>query len=390
MKSYFLLALNGFLPISAGNSDLQENIKNQHITKESTMAPGVFAMTSGFPPVNHNTKSPELVTQLIVSVAPPSQVPATRSVTPPSGVISTPIISNSAIPKTSSMDNPTAVLTEQIHPISRNERTLLSASSIPEFKPPENAPTTLLKLESAEPIRKVNELIRLKGIPIFDGTEYGESREHIVDDSHTRTKHFLRQTDHSIGKERSQATLNVDETPLTTLGDSSEFEDYMSHFGDQFYRLGSWIHQGVSDIYEYLTNSVFNPAIIEADTWAQETRAGFAGYVERLSSVIDKESESVGKKLFEAADAYSHRFFNLVHVKESDHPALAAKMTRIVLAICLSLTLVFIIFAIALHLQRTLVAKAHEEAAKQVPVADQQVAEQLFFAMPPIRPVGSQ
>lgn len=115
------------------------------------------------------------------------------------------------------------------------------------------------------------------------------------------------------------------------------------------------------------------------DAWAQEARAGFMGYFESLSRLISKESGSVENKLFEAADAYSHRFFNLVHVKETEHPVLAAKMTRIILAMVLSLSLVFVIFGLALHLQRTLVARAHEEAAKQRPGA---ASEEIFFAMP--------
>lgn len=126
------------------------------------------------------------------------------------------------------------------------------------------------------------------------------------------------------------------------------------------------------------THPVVLNAVGQVDDWAQETRAGFAGYFESLKSLWNRESGSVEHKLFEAADAYSHRFFNLVHIKESDHPVLAAKMTRIILALVLSLSLVFVIFGLALHLQRTLVAKAHEEAAKQQPTKP----EEIFFAMP--------
>jgi hypothetical protein len=118
------------------------------------------------------------------------------------------------------------------------------------------------------------------------------------------------------------------------------------------------------------------------NNWAQETRAGFMGYWSKIQSLWKSESKSVGNKLFEAADAYSHRFFTLLHVKESEHPVLAAKVTRIIVAMGLSLTLVFVIFGLALQLQKSIIAKAHEEAGKQEPRMRPDDREQLFFAMP--------
>ena len=252
---------------------------------------------------------------------------------------------------------------------------LSSRPDIPEFKP--DIPQNFLHLESSDPLR-----VPRLAPHIMDGTEYGESPEHLGDpiDPHVpRSKHFLRRTDMDLGfgKERKQlhSTIDVD------ASESSSVSDITDDIGKGF----AGVFQDLTDGYNYM---VSGSLVDEADSWAQETRAGFVGYFDKLRSVLNRESKSVGKKLFEAADSYSHRFFNLVHVKESDHPALAAKVTRILVAIGLSLTLVFVIFAIALHLQRTLVTRAHEEAAKQVPLSagsGENEPEQIFFAMPPPR-----
>ena len=211
-----------------------------------------------------------------------------------------------------------------------------SESSIPPFAP--EVPKELLKVESETAgVRSA-----AKRVFVMDGTELGHSVEHVVPKS-DKTKHFLRQSE------------------------LSSKEEVSDDFG-----LGKGIDFIVSSAEAIPTH----PVVEEVDSWAQETRAGFMGYFEKLSSIWRKESKSVGNKLFEAADAYSHRFFTLVHVKESDHPVLAAKVTRIIVAMGLSLTLVFVIFGIALHLQKSIVARAHEEASKQLP------REQLFFAMP--------
>lgn len=199
---------------------------------------------------------------------------------------------------------------------------------IPEFVPPV---VHFLKLENEEPQRRL----------FMDTTDYNESPEQVVSLNSSGT-HF--RTSHNL----------IDDL-------------------------------GVPPVVDLLVTALeaipTHPAVLFVDNWAQETRAGFMGYLSSLTNLFERESGSVENKLFEAADAYSHRFFNLVHVKESDHPVLAAKMTRIILAMVLSLTLVFIIFGIALHLQRTLVAKAHEEAAKQT-AYQPTPEEELFFAMP--------
>lgn len=217
--------------------------------------------------------------------------------------------------------------------------------------------------------------IRLNGAApmVFDGTEYGESAEHLEASAH-RTKHFLRKIESpaSIDKERkpTHSSLDVDESET----------------------LDSALHEGIDGIKESLTAIVSavetvptHPAVkameAQVDLWAQETRAGFMGYWDRLQSLWKSESKSVGKKLYEAADSYSHRFFTLLHVKESEHPVLAAKVTRIIVAMGLSLTLVFVIFGLALQLQKSIIARAHEEASKQQPKT-QDDREQLFFAMP--------
>lgn len=223
---------------------------------------------------------------------------------------------------------------------------------VPEFAP--DLPATFLNLAKTTPVRPT----------IFDGTEYGESVERLVP-REPRAKHFLRQSENprSIDKER-QSSLDVDETEKT----SSDF--------------------GIEEGFKYVVSAIetlpTHPAVEEAvqhiDSWAQEAKAGFMGYWERLSSLWRKESKTVGHKLFDVADAYSHRFFTLLRVKETDHPVLAAKVTRIILAMGLSLTLVFLIFGLALQLQKSIVARAHEEAGKQQPRIVQ--GEQLFFAMP--------
>ena len=202
--------------------------------------------------------------------------------------------------------------------------------------------------------------IKLKQVPhVMDGTEYGESTETASRNS----KHFLRKPGkieaHESHREFSQSTLDVDES----------------------------FAKDVDDGIEYLMSTFENlPQVQVVDSWAQETRAGFMGYMDSLKKLWDKESKSVGNKLFEAADGYSHRFFNLLHVKESDHPVIAAKMTRIILAMTISLALVFVVFGLALHLQKSIVARAHEEAGKQQPRLPGQnnvgEGEQLFFAMP--------
>jgi len=371
MRSYFLLALSGLLTISAVNSDPQENIKKPPKPSKVSTRQILIAVTSGVPPTPTSTQT---------------QTPPAKSVLVQPG-LPTKKTNNAdndphrdevkATSATSSVTQTAAsVIAEHLNSKTIGKGLLLPTESIPVFKP--DVPGNLLHLESTEPL--VLKAAHIDNLKIFDRTEYGESKEH----SGPRSKHFLRQIEQShspVGKDRSQSqsTIDVDETPYH---EDDDVVDYMSHFGDQFEYLFSVVTRGVSNGYDYLSNKIFRPILSNADSWAQETHAGFMGYFDRLSSVFSKESESVGQKLFEAADAYSHRFFNLVHVRESDHPALAAKVTRIILAVCLSLTLVFIIFAIALHLQRTLVARAHEEAAKQVPVHESTPPEQLFFAMP--------
>ena len=264
-----------------------------------------------------------------------------------------------------------------ISPVSNH--VLSSLPDIPEFRP--DIPQNFLHLESSDPLR-----VPRLAPHIIDGTEYGDSPEHFeppVDSHVPRSKHFLRRTDvdSTFGKERKQlhSTIDVDASEPLSVSDITD------EIGKGF----ASIYQDLTDGYNQM---VSGSLVDEADSWAQETRAGFMGYFDKLRSVLNRESNSVGNKLFEAADSYSHRFFNLVHVKESDHPALAAKVTRILVAIGLSLTLVFVIFAIALHLQRTLVARAHEEAAKQVPLSagsGENEPEQIFFAMPPPRYINS-
>jgi hypothetical protein len=225
-------------------------------------------------------------------------------------------------------------------------------------KKPASSVTVPFSVES-KPV--LADKVFIKNIPlILDGTEYAASEEHFNPQG-VRTKHFLRQSEapHTIESERKsvQSTLDVDET------------------------FASDVEEGL----DYIVSAIETiPAVETVDTWAQETRAGFMGYIEKVAGLWKKESKSVGNKLFEAADGYSHRFFNLLHVKESDHPVLAAKMTRIILAMTLSLALVFVIFGLALHLQRSIVAKAHEDASKQQPRLPSQAngGEQLFFAMP--------
>ena len=200
-------------------------------------------------------------------------------------------------------------------------------------------PGTFLHLEKVGPVRRI----------FFDATDYGESAE--------VRKVPLAEKPAKSSTLRS-GSLEVDGS------------DWVQDLG---------IPAGVDLLVTALETLPTHPAVALVDTWAQETQAGFLGYFERLGQLWERDSTSVENKLFAAADAYSHRFFNLVHVKEADHPVLAAKMTRIILAMVLSLSLVFIIFGLALHLQRTLVAKAHEEASKQLPA---EAGEQLFFAMP--------
>lgn len=260
---------------------------------------------------------------------------------------------------------------QPISPVSAHA--LSSRPNIPEFKP--DIPPNFLHLESSDPLR----VSRLAS-HIIDGTEYAESPERVgtpADPHVRRSKHFLRHSDISsgFGKDRRQvqSTIDVDASEAPSISDITE-------------DIGNGVVGVFQDITDGLNNIVPDSIAHDADSWAQETRAGFVGYFNKLGSVFDRESKSVGKKLYEAADGYSHRFFNLIHVRESDHPALAAKLTRILVAIGLSLTLVFVIFAIALHLQRTLVNRAHEEAAKQVPLSagsGENEPEQIFFAMPP-------
>ena len=234
--------------------------------------------------------------------------------------------------------------------------------TIPDFKP--QVPVKLLKLEPVVSVR-ISGTAPLK---VFDGTEYGESKEHLG----PRSKHFLRKADAPVVIDKDRKTvhssLDVDESDMEL---SQAFQDTID---------------GLKESVDYVVSAIetlpTHPAIKEAEThvdnWAQETRAGFMGYWERLEGLWKKESKSVGKKLFEAADAYSHRFFNLLHVQETDHPVLAAKVTRIIVAMGLSLTLVFVIFGLALQLQKSIIAKAHEEASKR----PEDNREQLFFAMP--------
>ena len=211
-----------------------------------------------------------------------------------------------------------------------------------------------------EPLR----LVPVGDSVIFDGTEYAESPEQLIPRG-VRSKHFLRQSDLTRSLETEQkaihSTIDVDETDTLGIGAGIDY---------------------IASVVETLPT---DPAVEQVDTWAQETRAGFMGYLEKLTGLWKKESKTVGKKLFEAADGYSHRFFNLLHVKEAEHPVLAAKITRIILAMTISLTLVFVIFGLALHLQKQIVARAHEEAGKQQPrsgAAANGGGEQLFFAMP--------
>ena len=237
---------------------------------------------------------------------------------------------------------------------------------VPAFAP--RGPATLLAME---PLTKVK--TPEAGPKLIDGTEYGESPEHLG----PRAKHFLRRSDNpaTFEKDRktTQSTLDVDETEQLLEGAMKDGIEGLRESMDY-----------VVSAIEALPN---HPAVKEmesqVDNWAQETKAGFMGYWDRIQSLWKSESKSVGNKLFEAADAYSHRFFTLLHVKESDHPVLAAKVTRIIVAMGLSLTLVFVIFGLALQLQKSIIAKAHEEAGKQEPrlrVGDDR--EQLFFAMP--------
>lgn len=237
-----------------------------------------------------------------------------------------------------------------------------SSDSIARFSP--SVPSRPLKLE------QVPEMHLNMKASIIDGTEYAESREHLVP-REPRSRHFLRKSEPTgFEKDRksSQSTLDVDESDL-----ESAFQDGIDGLKESF-----------DSIVSALETAPTHPAVEEVgkqvDMWAQETRAGFMGYWERLESVWKSESKSVGKKLFEAADAYSHRFFTLVHVKESDHPVLAAKVTRIIVAMGLSLALVFVIFGLALQLQKSIIARAHEEASKQQPQIQEK--EKLFFAMP--------
>jgi hypothetical protein len=356
MKSYLLLALNGFLTISAGNSNIQENNKNPNRQIQAGPPPVTVSVTSGVPPEVIKLQTPTPVATSAVSKSTKTSKTVAESV-PGQVTISTIPASVSRVSESQSVGKEEKKSVESPKKlVEKNDEDILSTGPIPEFRP--EVPANLLHLEKIEPIRNIPKLndasIRFtannRGLKIFDGTEYTESKEHLGLPSETRSKHFLRHPEgHSIGKERR--TIDVDETPVNLIeSSSSEFDDYMSHFGDQFDRLAIWVtdgvkagYDGIVKAYEHFEKSIFSPAMIEADTWAQETRAGFMGYFDSLSSVVDKESESVGKKLFEVADAYSHRFINLVHVKESHHPALVAKMARIILTIGLSLTLVFIV-----------------------------------------------
>ena len=223
----------------------------------------------------------------------------------------------------------------------------LADPQIPQFAP--EVPREFLEFESENSTRVVPTRVL-----IIRGTEFGNSAEHIVSRSDKPKHHFLRQSE-------------------------------LAHSLDEDYGISEGLSNLVSSaerVAEALpTHPVVEQVSAKVDTWAQETRAGFMGYLEKLSLLWETESESVGNKLYEAADAYSHRFFTLVHVKETDHPVLAAKVTRIIVAMGLSLSLVFVIFGVALHLQKSIVARAHEEASKQHPRIDRD-REQLFFAMP--------
>jgi len=235
----------------------------------------------------------------------------------------------------------------------------------PAFVP--DAPNTLLALESAVQLRPAH-----SEPMVIDGTEYGESKEHLG----PRARHSLRKSDtpSSFDKDRrtTQSSLDVDETEQMLAGAMQEglegLKESMDYVVSAIETLPS--HPVVQNIESHVNN------------WAQETRAGFMGYWSKIQSLWKSESKSVGNKLFEAADAYSHRFFTLLHVKESEHPVLAAKVTRIIVAMGLSLTLVFVIFGLALQLQKSIIAKAHEEAGKQEPRMRPDDREQLFFAMP--------
>ena len=234
-------------------------------------------------------------------------------------------------------------------------------SSVPVFKP--DGPVKPLKLE---PLSQAK-------VKVFDGTEYAKSREY----EGVRSKHFLRKSDSPVvvDKDRKtiQSSLDVDES-------NDELNQALKETVDGLKESMDYV---VSAIETLPTHPIVKEAQEHVDNWAQETKAGFMGYWERIESIWNKESKSVGKKLFEAADGYSHRFFNLLHVKESDHPVLAAKVTRIIVAMGLSLTLVFVIFGLALQLQKSIIAKAHEEARLRTPgdIMDD-TREQLFFAMP--------
>jgi hypothetical protein len=244
--------------------------------------------------------------------------------------------------------NSSAIIPASVAMVSSDTHTESRSSEIPSFLP--EIPHELLKIESEEarPRNRARVLV-------IDGTQYGQSEEHVVP-RNERSKHFLRQSE-----------LSAEKQVFDDFGVSKDIDDFIA--------------SAQSAAEAFPTHPVVKELSANVDSWAQETRAGFAGYLEKLGSVWEKESVSVGKKLFEAADAYSHRFFSLVRVKESEHPVLAAKVTRIIVAMGLSLTLVFLIFGIALHLQKSIVARAHEEASKQQPVSRLD-REQIFFAMP--------
>jgi hypothetical protein len=209
-------------------------------------------------------------------------------------------------------------------------------------------------------------------VPVSVGTEMPMFKSELptvplpLEDEIPRRRLFIDGTDYAESRERFGK-------PVSSL--HAEDDDISLH------DVRQGLHAGVDILMSAVESVPTHPAMVQAGLWAQETKAGFSGYFEKLSSVFSSESNRVGKKLYAAADSYSHRFFELVHVRESEHPVLAAKVTRVIVASVLSLTLVFVIFALALHLQRTLVARAHEQAAKQTLTRDEDV-EQLFFAMP--------
>ena len=270
-----------------------------------------------------------------------------------------PVSTNGTVEKSSNTSEFVAI--EKIAPLAGGDTVLT------QFAP--EAPVTLLSLESTVKVKAAE-----SGPTLIDGTEYGESVEHLG----PRAKHFLRKSEvpETFDKDRksTQSSLDVDETEQMLEGAMKEGLE------------------GLRESMDYVVSAIetlpSHPAVkrmeAQVDNWAQETKAGFMGYWKRIESLWKSESKSVGNKLFEAADAYSHRFFTLLHVKESEHPVLAAKVTRIIVAMGLSLTLVFVIFGLALQLQKSIIAKAHEEAGKQEPrlrPADDG-REQLFFAMP--------